>query len=351
MNDTLLYLSPYEIPLAAEEVDAVDAVREALALHARGKARVASEAHLTWNPPGGGDARSISMPGLLDGELASIGVKIINANTANPEAGLPRASGLTVIFDTGTARPRCVLAAGYISALRTAAVSVLASQYLIASHATTAAVIGAGPLAREHCALIASRIPQITRILVFDSVPGRAGKLCQDLAGEVPPGRVSFSPADSARSAASQCDLLVTCTTTRTPYVERDWLRDGALAVNVSLDDLSQDVLTSADRLYVDDWGLIAEDPHRLLGKLARAGRVLPPGADPGAGPGGDAGTQARAVTGTLGQLVLGQCPGRESDNELCVVNPFGLAIEDISLAHRIYLVAKRRKIGRDLPF
>jgi ornithine cyclodeaminase len=343
MNDTLLYLNSDNTALAAQEVDAVDAVREALVLHALGRARITPEAYLAWRPPNGGDARSISMPGLLTGESSVAGVKVINANTANPGAGLPRASGLTVIFDTDTARPRCVMAASYISALRTAAVSVLASQILITSDATQAALIGAGPLALQHGMLIADRIPQIAEILVFDTIPARACKLGQKLSEQMPPGRVSFTVADSAQSAVEQCDLLITCTTTRQPYVQRKWFKEGAVAINVSLDDLCEDVLTTAGRLYVDDWGLIADDEHRLLGRLARAGRVLPPGTQHVSSP-------ARAVTGTIGQLILGHCQGRASNSELCVVNPFGLAIEDVNIAHRIYQAAKRMGIGWNLP-
>jgi N-[(2S)-2-amino-2-carboxyethyl]-L-glutamate dehydrogenase len=342
MHDTLLYLSPDDILRAVEEVDAIDAVREALALHALGKAEIASEAYLAWTSPKGGDARSISMPGMLAREAASVGVKIINANNANPESGLPRASGLTILFDTETARPVCVMAAAYISALRTAAVSALASQILLASDATTAAIIGAGPLALEHCVVMAYRIPKISKLFLFDRVPERAIKLRHELGVRLPPRRFAVQVAVSAEAAIRQCDLVIACTTTRKAYIERDWLREGALAINVSLDDLSEEVLIGADGLYVDDWGLIAEDEHRLLGKLARAGRVLAPETKQVSPP-------ARVVTGTLGQLVLNRCEGRRSDDELCVVNPFGMAIEDVSLAHRVYESALRRNIGNHL--
>jgi N-[(2S)-2-amino-2-carboxyethyl]-L-glutamate dehydrogenase len=344
VNEKLLYLAPQDVMTAAQDVDALEAVREALVLHALGKTKIPGESYLAWRPDNGGDARSISMPGLLDGESPAIGVKIINANTANPASDVPRASGLIVLIDADTARPRCVMAASYISALRTAAVSVLASQILITSGASTAAIIGAGPLAREHCLLAAERIPQLAKFLIFDTIPGRAGRLCQELAGRLPPGRASVAEAASARSAIEQCDLLITCTTTRQAYVRRCWLKEGAVAINISLDDLCEEVLMSADRLYVDDWGLIADDEHRLLGHLARAGQVLPPGTR-------DTSPPARAATGTLGQLLLGRCQGRQSDAELCVVNPFGLAIEDVNVASRIYQAALRGQIGENLPF
>lgn len=284
------------------------------------------------------------MPGLVEGELTAVGVKVINANTANPDSGLPRASGLTVLFDVQTARPRCVMSAGHISALRTAAVSVLAGQLLLAPGAAIAAIMGAGALARHHCLLIAERLPQIQQMLIFDTVSERAEALCHDLAAHPSCGHVKFTVADQATTATAQADLLVACTTTRRPYIERQHLKAGAVAVNVSLDDLAADVLMTADKLYVDDWQLIAEDEHRLLGRLIREHRVVPADGNP-TRPG------ERAVTGTVGQLVLGECPGRETDAELCVVNPFGLAVEDIALAYRVYLIARRAGLGTQLDF
>ena len=280
------------------------------------------------------------MPGFLEGELSVVGTKIINASTANPDRGLPRASGVVLLFDATTARLRCVMQASHISALRTAAVSVLACQLLLTSQAATAAIIGAGPLARHHATLIAQRLPQITLCRVFDLRPERSAALCADLSELTGPDRITFESADSARAAVAGADLVVPCTTSREGYVQRDWLKDGCVAVNVSLDDLCEDVLVGADRLYVDDWDLVLADEHRLLGRLARTGRIAGPEQTPNGG---------RRVTGTLGQLILGKCEGRSANDQLCVVNPFGLAIEDLSLAHRVYQVARMRSMGAEI--
>lgn len=341
-HDTLLYLSSDEVILACEEVDPVAAVRDALVLHANGMVRLPNEAYLGWEPSGGGHARSINMPGFLEGELPVVGTKIINASTANPDRGLPRASGMVVLFDSVTARPLCLMDAGHISSLRTAAVSVLACQQLLTSDATSVAIIGAGPLARQHATLIAQRLPQISLGRIFDLRPERSAALCAALTELIGPDRIKFEVTDSARDAVSGADLVVPCTTTREGYITRSWLKDGCVVINVSLDDLCEDVLLGADRLYVDDWGLVLADEHRLLGRLARSGRVAGPGSGPEPAEGG-------RVTGTLGQLVLGQCPGRTGNDQLCVVNPFGLAIEDLSLAHRIYQVAKMRSMGAEI--
>ena len=62
------------------------------------------EAYLGWSTPNGGAARSLSMPGGLDGGDGGLGVKIINSSLSNQTSGLPRASGLTLLFDRETAR-------------------------------------------------------------------------------------------------------------------------------------------------------------------------------------------------------------------------------------------------------
>jgi ornithine cyclodeaminase/alanine dehydrogenase-like protein (mu-crystallin family) len=332
-DDNLLYLSSDDVIRACEEIDSVAEIRDALTLHADGLVRLPNEAYLDWQPPNGGYARTINMPGFLYGPVLMAGTKIINSSTDNPVRGLPRASGMVLLFDVSTARPYCLMEASHISSLRTASVSVLAAQHLLNSRAAAGGFLGAGALTRQHAMLMARRVPQITSYRIFDIAHGRAEALCSELNELAAPGRVAFEAVGSASSAVAGADLVVTCTTTREGYVRRDWLKDGCLAVNISLDDLCEDVLLSADRLYIDDWDLVTADTHRLLGKLIRAGVI-------GAG----------AVTGTIGQLILGTCEGRSSDEELCVVNPFGMAIEDISLANRVYHVANMRSLGIRLP-
>lgn len=344
-DDGLLYLSSDDVIRACEEIDPVAEISNALTLHADGLVRLPNEAYLDWQPSDGGYARTINMPGFLHGPVPVAGTKIINSSTGNPASGLPRASGVVLLFDVNTSRPYCLIEASHISSLRTASVSVLAARHLLSSRAATGGFLGAGALTRQHAILMARRVPQIASYRIFDIVHDRATALCRQLNELAAPGRVAFEAVDSAAEAVAGADVVVTCTTVREGYVRRDWLKDGCLAVNVSLDDLCEDVLLSADRLYIDDWDLVTADTHRLLGKLIRRGSVRGPH-DP-ANPDGE---RTQTVTGTIGQLILGKCEGRSSDEELCVVNPFGMAIEDISLANRVYHVANMRSLGVRLP-
>jgi N-[(2S)-2-amino-2-carboxyethyl]-L-glutamate dehydrogenase len=324
-SDMLLYLSGSDVAAALEQVDIVTAVAAALAAHGRGETTLPEEAYLRWDHDGE-TLRSLSMPGSID---SCPGVKIINANPTNPARGLPRASGLTLLFDPATARPLCLMEGARISCLRTAAVTAIATELLAAPPVERLALIGAGALGRCHLQLLAPRLPHLREIRVHDRERERAAALTADR-----PLTVCDSPDEAIRGA----DLIITVTTTTTPYIRHEWLEAGALLVNVSLDDPLPEVLLRADKLFVDDLELIGADQHRLLGRMLRDGTIARPG-----------GRGARAIDGELGQLLASGRSGRSHADEIIIVNPFGLAIEDLAIAKQVYRHATRSGLGTSL--
>lgn len=336
----LLYLSRADVQAACGGIDAVDTIREVFRLHAAGETILPAEAYLGWENGDGCRVRSLGMPGYVGGGFRSAGTKVINANPRNPDRGIDRASGLTLLFDDATARVQCVMDAGHISSLRTAAVTALAVELLRGPSLECVAVIGAGVLARAHLELLLSRFPEVRRALVFDLEPSRAQRLCGEMTERF--GGVRVERAASAEEAVRAAHVVVPATTTTMGYIPFAWLRPGCVAVNVSLDDLLPDVMTNADLLLVDDWELVRTDPRRLLGRMTREGTLIGPAdADPG--------RPCRRVDGELGDLVAGRIPGRTHPDQVVVVNPFGLAIEDVALATRVYRHALEAGLGQVL--
>jgi ornithine cyclodeaminase/alanine dehydrogenase-like protein (mu-crystallin family) len=333
-GDRLLYLSSSDVDTACRELDPLACVTEALIEHAAGTARVGVEGVIRWSPAAGESARSLNMPGLLQ-DHGVVGTKIINANTGNPGRELPRADGLTILFHPRTARPHVVLQAAQISAVRTAAVSTVAAAALSGRPAAVLAVVGAGRVAQAHIRLMTARL-DIGIVLISDCLPARAEALARavrDWLGEVPPVEVA-----ETEPAVRRADILVTATTATQAHIPYDWISPGTVAVNVSLDDLDETAYLGSDLLYVDDWQLICDDTQRLLGRLARQGRV--------SGPGQAAPAGGRSVTGTLGQLLAGDCPSRGNESETVLVNPFGMAIEDLAVARAVCAAAESLGLG-----
>ena len=332
--DKLLYLSSSDIAKACAGIDPLQCVADALREHAKGTARVGDEGTLRWSPAERENARTLNMPGLLAAP-AVVGTKIINANTGNPDNGLPRADGLTLLFDPATARPSVILQAAEISALRTAAVSTLAALHLQNGAPVTLALLGAGKIAETHAVLMAKHI-KIDSVLIYDRIPERGRALAERLHSMGGPFR--RVTATAAEHAVSGANMVVAATTTTTAYVPYSWITPGATVINVSLDDIDADAYIESDLLYVDDWQLIMADTQRLLGRLARDGKV--------SGPGDSAPVGGRTVTGTIGQLLAGSCPGRADAGQTILVNPFGMAIEDLAVAHAVYGAAVSHGLG-----
>ncbi|MDX2547313.1 ornithine cyclodeaminase [Streptomyces sp. WI04-05B] len=335
---SLTYLSSTDVTGICAGLPVVDIVEDTLrAVHAR-TAGLTPEAALRWATPTGAAARSLILPG-WSGD--AYGCKIINASLGNHRFGLPRAAGLVVLNDPETARPAWVMEGGLISALRTAGVSLAAVRALRDPDSVTeAAFIGCGRQAEVHLDLLLRTCAKLSEVVLYDHEAGRARRLAAALGTSAP--HLTVSVAADARDAAGRAGLVVAVTTATTPYVELDWLSAGSIFVNVSLDDAAESLLLGCDALFVDDWQLVAEDEHRLLGKLARAGRV--------SGPGEPAPEGGRSVDATLPALVSGEFTRPLAATDRVVVNPFGMGVHDIAVAAAVRDRAVEQGLGLTLP-
>jgi ornithine cyclodeaminase len=176
-------------------------------------------------------------------------------------------------------------------------------------------------------------------VLIYDRLPERGQILAEKL--RAMDGCFRRVATAAAEDAVRQASIVVAATTTTTAYVPYNWIARGTAVINVSLDDIDADAYIKSDLLYVDDWQLIVADTQRILGRLARAGKV--------SAPGDSAPACGRSVTGTIGELLAGTCPGRENAEQTVLVNPFGMAIEDLALAQAVYTAAVSRGLGTPL--
>jgi ornithine cyclodeaminase/alanine dehydrogenase-like protein (mu-crystallin family) len=337
-TDHLLYLDESTVRSICSELDPLELIREVFRLHGTGKTVLPDEAYLGWKTPRGETVCSLNMPAYVGGTMRAAGTKIINSNPANTTRGLPRASGLTLLFDQDTVQVKCMMEGASISALRTAAVSMLCVVELSKCVPRCITVIGTGPIGKAHVELAARRFASLERIILFDRNVSAAKSLANFIKTEINEG-VAVEIADSAKSAVQASEVVIAATTVTAGYIHFDWLLPGALAINVSLDDLLPEVFLKADRIFVDDWKLIKSDSRRCLGKMYREGQIVGP-RDPGAEDG------LRRIDGEIADVVLSTHPGRRSSEEIIVVNPFGLAIEDVAFASRIFELAKDRGAG-----
>ncbi len=345
-NVPLRILNRAEVARCLEGIDVVAVAEEVLRRHADGLTVLPPEGYLSWRNDVNGDCRSLAMLGALSRDANRqpvYGLKVINAATSNAARGMERAGGVGMIFDPETARPVMLVEVGLISALRTAAYTVLSIRTLGPTDWTTLALIGTGTQAAVHLDLIAADAPTLARVHVYDLDRRRAEDFAQRARARHP--KLNVLVADEPAAASVQAQVVVTATTSTVPYLGPEAFGPGTFVAHVSLDDLTAEALLAAEGLFVDDVELVQDNPRRILGRLMQDQRVLAPGRS---GP-----ADSRPLDGTLGDVLVGRSQAIRPKTGWVVSNPFGMAVLDVGLLDMVRAEAQRQDIGTqfDLMF
>ncbi|MDT4051316.1 2,3-diaminopropionate biosynthesis protein SbnB [Staphylococcus arlettae] len=333
MNKALLYLNRTDVAQAGGDHSDVyvAALSEALTAHAKQDFVQPLKPYLRAQGKEGHIAdRIIAMPSHIGGQDPVSGIKWIGSKHDNPaKRQLERASGVIILNDPETNYPIAVMEASLISSMRTAAVSVIAAQHLAKEGFTDLTIIGCGLIGDRQLQSMLEQFDHIQQVYVYDQFPEASDKFVNKWAAAYPD--VNFVQASTAREAVEHAEVLITCTVTDQPYIEYEWLQKGVFISNISIMDIQKEVFVQADKVIVDDWSQ-ANREKKTLNQLVLEGRF-----------------SEDALHAELGQLLTGDKPGREHDDEIILLNPMGMAIEDISSAYHIYKRAQQQQIGTTL--
>lgn len=262
---------------------------------------------------------------------AGYGVKVISDFYDNHKRGLARMSGLVCLFDGTSGHPQVVLEAGYLTDLRTGAGTALAARYLARANSTVLALIGAGRVARNQLAALAEAFALETVFLSARS-SARAEQFIADLAGAG--GRIprDIRVVSSCEQALRHADIVVAATTSSTPVVDGTWLRPGTFVAAVGAHQATTRELDSAT---------IQRASRRVIDSRAdcldQAGDFVIPLAE---------GVIGREQVAELAEVVMGERPARERDDEITVYKSIGVPIQDLVTAQRIAQRAAQLGLG-----
>lgn len=267
------------------------------------------------------------MPGFL-GAPASLGLKVVSIFPGNHGTGYDSHQGVVMLFDIQHGFPLAIMDASSITAIRTAAVSGVATRALARDDAGDLAILGAGVQAATHLAAMRAVRP-IRRVRVWSRNRGHA----QRFADASP---IAVEVMETARAAVEGADLVCTTTSAREPVLEGAWLGPGAHVNAVGACFATARELDTAavvrSRLIVD----------RRESTLNESGDFLIPKAE---GAIGD-----DHIAGELGDVLLGQLVGRRSPDEVTLYKSLGIAIQDLAAAHHIYAQAVATGSGVSVP-
>lgn len=305
----------------------IEALQRGFALHAAGQFVQPLKPYLRW--PGAGHIadRIIAMPAWIGGDDPIAGLKWVGSRQHNPSRfGLERASATIILNHPQTNHPIAIMEGGLISAMRTAAVTGVAARYLARTEFTDVALIGCGPIAQAQAETLLEQFASIRRLHLFDLCPKAAERLASKLTRRFP--ALDLRLAADAEAAIRPADVVIPCTVTDRPYIRFDWLQPGAFVSNISIMDVHKEVFLKADKVVVDDWAQ-ANREKKIIHQLVQEGLF-----------------SREALHAEMGEIVTGRRPGRERDDEIILLNPMGMAVDDIVCAQALYYKAREADIG-----
>ena len=264
-----------------------------------------------------------AMPAVVGrGDGASLGAKIITVFPGNDSTPYDSHIGVVLLFDAEHGKLLAIADASTITAIRTAAVSGLATRLLAREDAKELALLGAGVLAMTHLDAVKC-VRDIRRVRVWT----RSGERAKDFAVRAAKRfGIEVVVADRARSAVEGADVVCTITASRTPVLEGAWLSPGTHvnAVGASIS-TARELDTAAvvkSRLFVD----------RRESTLAEAGDFLMPR--------GEGAVTDAHILGELGDLLAGSVKGRVNRDDVTLFKSLGLAVEDVAALRHIHTKA-----------
>ncbi len=306
---------------------ALQDVERAFLMHGRGEIRQPNKTVIEFPDPETGHRRylTVSMPAYIGGEINRAGIKWAAESMDNARRGdLPYGMDLIILHDLERAHPVAIMDGTLITAIRTGAAAGVAAKYLARQGAQVAGFVGAGVIGRTTLEAIGLAVPGLKEFRIFDLKQEKAAALAADFSD-----RWNIQVVGSVPEAVEGADVVATMTTTREPFVQADWLKEGCFLAAMGKNEVEAKALLEADLLVVDEWEQFKHYQPAILAQIYSDGRL-----------------QDGDVV-NLREIMLQRAPGRTGPHDRIHFLSFGLACEDLVVAERIYQQAKSMGLGR----
>jgi len=281
--------------------------------------------------PGAGT--TLVMPAYVPATSA-LGVKIVSVFTGNAARGMPTITSLVALLDDQTGQPLAIMDGAYLTALRTGAVSGVATKLLAREDSTVVTVIGAGAQALTQAAAICA-VRAIERVIVTARSQASLDRFREQLGRDWPDVEDRLETTRDTPSAVRAADIICTATSSHTPVFDDADVQPGTHINGVgSFTPQMREIpaLTVARALVVVD---------QLEAALEEAGDLIMPERDR---------VIVRGhISRELGELVNGSITGRTSIDEITFFKSVGNAVQDVAVGRFAYDEAIRRGMGQSV--
>jgi ornithine cyclodeaminase len=320
----VLVLSQKEVERLLDMKGCIEAMTDALASLARG------EVHMPLRflvKPADEPSLLGLMPAHRAGDSPLYSLKTVCVFPDNPKRGLDAHQGTVTLFDGETGEVRALMNASAVTAIRTAAVSAVATRLLAREDARELGVLGAGVQARSHLEAL-RLVRDFDHVRIYSPTAEHAALLAEEAGAEV---------VGSAEEAVRGADIVVTATSSSEPVLERAWLKPGAHVNSVGgrppmMREL--DTATIADSSFFVDRHESAEAEAGDYREALESGAIA-----------------SGHIKAEIGEVLIGAAPGRTTPDELTVFRSLGLAVEDLAAAEYVVRRARETGAGTEVEF
>jgi ornithine cyclodeaminase/alanine dehydrogenase-like protein (mu-crystallin family) len=258
------------------------------------------------------------MPGAMGGH-APFGAKLISVFPENFARGIQSHQGLVILFEPETGAAVCVVHAGEITAIRTAAASAVATEALARPDARRLAILGYGEQATTHARAI-SKVRDLKSISIWGRSPDRARALAERLQAEL---GLPVAAAETVEEAVAAADIVCTVTSASEPILKGAWVRPGT---HLNLVGSSHAGPVEVDSDLVVRSRFIVDSREGVLNQGAEFLRAK------AAGLIGD-----DHIMAEIGQVLSGEIEGRRSIEEVTIYKSLGHIVQDLASAWALY--------------
>ena len=265
------------------------------------------------------------MPCTMESDM---GIKLVSVFPGNHGTKYDSHQGAVLLFETEHGQLLSIQDASEITAIRTAAVSGLATKLLAREDSSVLAVLGSGVQARTHVEAILAVRP-IKQIKIWSRNFDHAKEFATRISSTY---SIETDAFETGQEAVQGSDVICTTTASSEPVLMGDWLEDG-VHVNAAGSSVksARELDTAAmlkSRMYID----------RMESTVNEAGDFLIPKAE-GA-------LDESHIQGEIGDIIIGKLAGRGSESEITLYKSLGIGVEDVTSARHIYDKAVKLKKG-----
>jgi alanine dehydrogenase len=325
-----LYLTQDEVKEILDMSSTLEAVENAFAEMGKGNIEMPARVYLHFEEHNG---VLIAMPAYMPG-LNAAGTKLVTVHPNNRQKyDLPAVIARIVLNSPENGVPLAIMDGTYITALRTGAAGATGIKFLSREDSKVAGICGLGVQGRSQLMGLMEVRPDIEKVKVYDIMSEAVDGFVAELSEQY--RNVEFVKADSPEEAATDSDIVITCTPSPEAFMSGEWLKPGCHVSAIGADtgtkrELETSVIQKCDKLVVDfiPQAFVVGDF-----RVPKEEGVI----------------TEENIYAELGEIVAGIKAGREDPEEITLFKATGLAIQDVGTASKVYQLAKEKGAGIEI--